>query len=65
MCKGTNQYFAFARGFMTKCVVALAGNRPYRGQDGEEERLGCTLVTSFSRDGKLVQPLYSGDSSQL
>lgn len=47
---------------MTKCVVALAGNRPYRGQDGEEERLGCT---SFSRDGKLVQPLYSGDSSQL
>ena len=50
---------------MTKCVVVLAGNRPYRGQDGEEERLGCTLVTSFSRDGKLVQPLYSGDSSQL
>lgn len=31
----------------------LAGNRPYRGQGGEEERLGCTLVTSFNRGWKV------------
>ena len=53
MCKGTNQYL-FLLGFYDPMLGSrLAGNRPYRGQGGEEERLGCTLVTSFSRGWKV------------
>lgn len=53
MCKGTNQYL-FLLGFYDPMLGSrLAANRPYiRGQGGEEERLGFTLVTSFNRGWK-------------